>query len=292
MTRVLVVLCTVAVLLAGCAPDRTAEIEQLKKENAALRMVVDPPPASMDRHFPPNAPAPVWHLKMFDMAESYTAIIIKAVEGDMEGALTHFTKFKSKYQELPTLVPEWAGLLPAGPIDELGAALEGGDPATIMPAVEKVAQTCHNCHVVQMPKVQAKYDWPEFASIVIMDPASGKQMTFVEVMRNLEMTFTGIGLSLHEGNRDRALEYFGGFKGAVEQLKATCETCHDSERKYYVSSDVTSMIDRLGAEVRKTPPDPEAVMALGQRIGFESCTKCHMVHVPAAFAQARMSAHE
>jgi len=204
--------------VSGCAPDRTAEIEKLQKENAMLRTVVDPPPASMDQHYPPSAPAPVWHIKMIELAASYTAIGLKASEGNTDQAKIYFAKFRLQYQELSTLVPEWADYLPMEPVDELGALLDVADPGKIMPAFEKLAETCHNCHVVQFPKVQAKYDWPEFASIVILDPASGKDMKFVDVMRNLEGTFVGIGMELQEGNLDKAVGYYEAFLGAFDQL--------------------------------------------------------------------------
>lgn len=292
MTRYTVLFFSLILLFSGCAPDRTAEIETLQKENAMLRSIVDPPPASMDKLFPPNSPAPVWHIKMFEMAGSFTSVALKASEGNIEGAKTYFAKFKSQYRELPTLVPEWAGYLPMEPLDRFEAVLNGGDPGKIMPAFEELGQTCHNCHIVNMPKVQARYDWPEFASIVIAGPASGSDVSFVDVMRNVEATFTGIGVELQEGNRDKAIGYYEGFRGALGQLKETCATCHDSERMYYVSGDVMKLVDRLGASLKKIPPDVKSVIALSQEIGFQSCTKCHMVHVPAAFAQARMSAHK
>jgi hypothetical protein len=52
------------------------------------------------------------------------------------------------------------------------------------------------------------------------------------------------------------------------------------------------MVDRLGTVLRGASPEPEAVAELGLGIGTESCHKCHLVHVPAAYAKARWEAWE
>jgi hypothetical protein len=43
-------------------------------------------------------------------------------------------------------------------------------------------------------------------------------------------------------------------------------------------------VDELGKVFQSRAVDAGAVMALAQKIGRESCSKCHLVHVPAALA--------
>ena len=55
------------------------------------------------------------------------------------------------------MVPEWEKDYPVEPLDELKIVLETQDPGKVMAAIEKLGETCHQCHVANMVKVQQKY---------------------------------------------------------------------------------------------------------------------------------------
>lgn len=56
---------------------------------------------------------------------------------------------------------------------------------------------------------------------------------------------------------------------------------------HYVDEGMQGLIEKLGQAIENPSTDPKTAVELIQRIGMESCFKCHLVHVPAALAKAR-----
>jgi len=242
-------------------------------------------PASLDNFYPPNSPAPVYLLAMLDLAKPLSGIVCDVFENDPANAQSQFKAFKKAYLEVSNMVPEWKQEYPLEPVEKLEKALAAGDPSKIMPAMEEMGKVCHNCHRTTMAPVQQMYRWNRFDDLVIADPLSGQDGSFANLMLLTETSFTGIGVDLEQGQPENARKQFAGFKARFETVTDACVACHDSERRYFVDSDITDMISRLKLELDKKEINPKAVGDLMQSIGQESCGKCHLVHVPAAYAQ-------
>jgi hypothetical protein len=67
-------------------------------------------------------------------------------------------------------------------------------------------------------------------------------------------------------------------------LRGSCQGCHEKESRYFVDREMQDTVEELGEAFRSRTVVADAVMALAQKIGRESCSKCHLVHVPAALA--------
>ena len=288
MRQLLFILAAALAAFNGCAPDRSAEIAGLHAQLDSLRALAGPPPASLDSLYPPLAQAPVYQLAMFEMATPFTASTLKMSEGDAAASKKYFERFRAAYLKTAGMVPEWKGLFPVAPIDEMAAAIGEGDPGRVMAAAQKVGAVCHDCHAVTMAKVQQLKRWPEFSEITLTDPRSGRDVRFPEYMMALEGSMTGIGVGLEEGSMEAARRSFAEFNAAMGGLRESCGACHDTERAYYVDRSVQASIDALGMALRAPTPDPGTIGGLMMRIGQESCGKCHLVHVPAAYTQARL----
>ncbi len=78
-----------------------------------------------------------------------------------------------------------------------------------------------------------------------------------------------------------------GFNARFQTLKTICGRCHTGEIKYYTDEGVQGLIDKLSQTLENPSADPKVAVELVQRIGMESCFKCHLVHVPAAVAKWR-----
>jgi len=271
----------------GCSKDQSGEIAQLKREIVELKELAGPPPGSLDSLYPPKTPAPHYQLEMFELAAPLTGLVMKMSEGDRKGAKEFFDVFKTRYLSISKSVPEWEQAFPAEPVEELGAMIEQGEPGRVMEAVGRVGTVCHDCHVVNMPKVQQQYHWGDFSVISLSDPATNRTLDFNQFMMSLDMSFVGISMELQRGHVDKARKHFETFKSGLSQLKETCQTCHDSERKYFVDAEIDALLSRLGALLRPSMPDMKLVGDISQQIGVESCGKCHLVHIPAAYAKAR-----
>ena len=250
-----------------------------------LKEIAGPPPASLDQYFPPRAPAPVYLLEMFALAGPFEGVAVDLQEQDIAGAKANYQAFKTQYDKVAGMVPEWKDRFPKEPIDALGKALDSGDPAKVGPAMGGVAEACGSCHQIYQVKVQQKYHWPDFDNVKVADPLSGDSVAFGDFMVGVAGAYSGIAVDLQEGQLDNARKNFQAFNARFKALAASCSTCHTSPRTYYVDASVQAMVDQLGKAVAATPPDAQAVQQLSGAIGNESCLKCHLVHLPAQNAK-------
>jgi len=273
--------------VTGCSRDQSEELNRVKQENADLRAFAAPPPAQLDSLYPPIAPAPLYQIKMFEMANPFSGFILKMNEGDREGAKVLFESFRKHYSELSGLVPEWKKSFPMAPLDELERLIGQGEPGKVMEAVGNVDMICQECHVSNLPKVQYRYHWQDFSTISLSDPVTKQDLAFKRFMLTLELSMVGIEIEAQNGNLEGARKHFDNFRNRFTELKNACQACHESERKYFVDSEIDDLLDNLGKALKSSKPDPAAVAGLGQRIGMESCGKCHLVHLPAAYAKNR-----
>jgi hypothetical protein len=242
-------------------------------------------PSSLDAYFPPKAKEPVYLFRMMGMATPMSGIIVDLMEQEPPNAIANFEKFKAQYLDVSKLVPEWTKKFPVGPVDDLGQALKTGKQDAVMAAFKQVDEVCTNCHLENMVRVQHKYHWGNFFAIKLKDPVTQEGVGGQEFMQYLDSSLTGITVDLAEGQMDNARKNLQAFKMRFMALKTVCEECHGtSPRKYYVDESVQAMISGLEQTLSDPSPDSQKANSLVQGIGTESCFKCHLVHIPAAFA--------
>ncbi len=246
-------------------------------------------PKSLANYYPPKAKGPVYLFDMFGLATPFSAVMMNLGTKDLENVQPNFEKFKAAYIANSKMVPEWKDLFPMEPVEQLGAALKSGDPAKVGAVAGAIGGVCHRCHVEYMVRVQAIYQWRSFHDVKVKDMRTQKEVGYGEFMRSLSGTFGGIGIELSEGQPDRAMGMYQGFKANYQLLKESCKACHETEgkpyveRKYYVDETVDGMVEALGKAIKSG--DVKAVQQLSGGIGNENCYKCHKVHLPAAMAQ-------
>jgi cytochrome c556 len=260
-------------------------ISSQSQEIEGLTAIASPPPSSLEALYPPKAEQPIYLFSMLGLDTSFSGIVADLFENDLPHAQANFKKFRAQYVEISRLVPEWEKNYPMGPVEDLGAALVNGDPGKVMAAYEKVGKVCHECHKTTMPQVQQKYRWGDFYAIRAKDPLTNEEVDFPQLKKYLAANFAGISVNTEQGQRENAQKQFQGFIARFQALKETCGNCHDTERKYYVDESLQALVDQLGQALSGSSVDPNTVEKLKQGIGMESCLKCHLVHVPAAFAK-------
>ena len=275
------------VFVIGCSNVQTDEVDRLKKENTILKAMIGPPPAELDSLYPPLALAPLYQIKMIEMGTLFSGFVVRIFEGDRSGAKVLFDSFREQYAALSEIVPQWKDDFPSQPLDELAALIEEGEPGEITASAEKVGNICHSCHISNLPKVQQKYHWDDFSIISLTDPLSNESTDYRRFKMSLEMSFTGMGMELQQGQIEKAIGHFENFNRGLEQLKESCGACHDVERKYFVDAVIDELVSKLGTELQAESPDMQVIGQLSQQIVTENCLKCHLVHLPAAYAKAR-----
>jgi len=242
-------------------------------------------PGSLDDFYPPKAKGPMYFLAMHDMATPLSGLVSDFQENDLDNALKGYEKFREQYTRVSTLVPEWENEYPSAPVEALGAALKSGNRMQFMEAVEYVGKTCHGCHVWSMPATQFKYQWADFKDVSATDPVSDRNVSFAVFMQMIESDLSGIGIDLSQNQIPEAREHAQGLKSRFRGLKESCAICHETERKYYVDEHITAMLNKLETILDSEDIDPKSVGDILQGIGMESCYKCHLVHIPAAYSK-------
>jgi cytochrome c556 len=288
MRKTALLLLAILIIVFGCTQDRTQQIESLKQENAALKARLAPPPSSLDAFYPPNTEQPEYLFRKLRMSTFMFGIVADMLEGDFQSAKASFENFRALYTEISELVPEWEKDFPLGPVDELGEAVENGDQESAMGVFEKLGKVCHDCHIVNMAKVQQKYRWIDFGEIKVKDPLTEEELNFTRLKQSLNTNFSGILIDAAQGQGENAQKQLQGFKARFQILRDTCEDCHgEDERRYYVDENIQTLIDEIGKALGRASVDPKTVGKLVMEIGMESCAKCHLVHIPATYAKLK-----
>jgi cytochrome c556 len=273
-------------LLVACGENLQPQVEELEKKVAELEQMAGPPPAFLDRLYPPQAPAPVYLIEMMALDQAFVGLFADLFEQDFANIPGDMEAFKAQYDKMRNeVVPEWKDRFPLAPIAALEEALASQDPDQIMPAAMGIGEVCGNCHVVYMTKVQQKYHWPRFDKVMVTDPLTKQNLPWSEFKLPMAINMSGIGHNLQQGQLDNAKQSFQAFNAQFAALRQACSACHATKRTYFVDDSVQADIDALGEALETTPPDTVAIPSLMQKIGQESCGKCHLVHVPAAEAQ-------
>ncbi len=275
------------ILVMGCASDQSEEVAQLKQEIADLEALTGQPPSSLNDLYPPGAEAPIYLLEMFELSTPLAGIAVDISEEDLQNARANFERFKLQYEEVSELVPEWENAYPIEPVEQLGKALEEGEQEKVIAAVEKVEEVCHDCHIATMVKVQQKYHWGDFSEVFVLDPVTKEDVNFSQLMWHLERPFVGVLVDVEQGQVENALTHFGTLSRRFQALRESCYRCHETERESFVDERVQALMAEVGATLKTPSPDPKRVAELLQGIGAESCFKCHLVHLPAAYANTR-----
>ena len=265
-------------LVAGEPPEAVTEGPRLEVSHGV--------PASLDALYPPQAKQPEYLMRMLRLGSLMTGVAVDLAQQDVEHAAQGFAAFKSDYLEVAALVPEWRERFPVEPVDALGEALASGEPARVGAAFGAVGAVCHSCHLGAMPVVAARYHWPDAMAISATDPVSGKRVSHAEFMHQLDFSLTGITHDLGQGQVEAARAHFEDFRRRFAALAETCENCHGTEERFYFTDAASaSRVEAIGEALNADSPDPAAVQGAVMEVGHNTCFRCHLVHVPAAFAK-------
>jgi cytochrome c556 len=268
----------------ACSTVQNPPPEQSVQKPAAAANAL---PASLDAFYPPKANEPAFLIAMFGMTGLMQGALVDLMEQEPENAMKHFVQFKAKYQEVAKMVPEWESRFRIAPVAGLEAAVASGDLGAVMEAFEKLGGVCNSCHMDTWVAVQHRFHWGNFAGIRVTDPASKKELSFLQLMYLLEGSFFGIVIDLEEGQKDKAQKHFAEFQARFEALGESCGECHPTKRHYYVNDEITGMVAKMGEMLKQEQVDRDALMGIGMEIGEKSCGKCHRVHLPAAIGQRK-----
>jgi len=249
-------------------------------------------PPSLAALYPPAAKEPVHLFAMLGLQDTLAGVAVDLLENDLAGAREGFARFEEAWRRAAALVPEWRDAYPEEPVRALGEALGGTDRGRTMEAYGAVGAACHRCHLTTMVPVQQRFRWGSFAAQTVADPAGGETLPYAAFKLRLATSLTGVAHDLRQGQLESARRQFQTFSDRFAALRGSCAACHRTARRSFVDRDAQEIVAELGRALDAPAPEPDAVAALAGRIGQAVCSGCHLVHVPAATAQALGAAAE
>lgn len=263
----------IAIAGSGCLEQTSIDNGDIKPENQDI-------PESLDQYY--TAYPPEYLLKMFELSESMVGITVNIQQGDMENAAESFKTFSEDYSDNAQMVPEWQDYYNQTAVEDLGAALDAEDIPGVYKAIEEVGGTCAVCHKDTMPPVWIKYSWQDFRTVDINTPEGPLPWRQAKMMY-VQAGFDGIGVNIKEGDQPGVNQSFALFESMFDNMAKACDVCHISEPRYYVSEDITGMIETMGQEINAG--NLTSAEGIRQGIGAQSCHRCHVLHVPAQYAK-------
>ena len=276
----------VAIAVAGGAAGIAGQ-QDTAHGSAAQAVASHRLPASLDSLYPPQAPQPVFLMRMVALGARLDGIAVDLATQDLEHVASSFAAFEAAYRDTAGLVSEWRDRFPMEPVTSLGEALASGDPAQVEPAFSAVGAVCASCHHDTMVAVTQRFHWQDANAITTTDPVSGRKVAHAEFMHMLDFSLTGVTHDLAQGQLDSARNHFQDFRRRFAVLGETCEECHGTEERFYFTDAAsTARVEAIGAALDAATPDLAAVQGAVTEVGFNTCHRCHLVHVPAAFAKA------
>ncbi|MDF1562730.1 MAG: hypothetical protein P1V51_06785 [Deltaproteobacteria bacterium] len=248
--------------------------------------VVTPPPAGLAQFYPPKNKKKVYALEMIELGRA-----LGSFSASVSTRSPSWSKagqdFNRKYHQVAGMIPEWKAYFPAVDLPDAGSVKTDADWAALEKVVAGAEQTCTQCHVTEMFKVQALYHWPRFSEVSVV-AESGDDISFHTTMVELSNNLAVLPQLAKQGDWDKAAEAKKSLGQQFGLLEQSCEHCHSTAREYFVDKTVKGRVLKMGGLLRKENKNPSAYTKLSDEIYAESCIPCHVLHMPAAFLQMQL----
>lgn len=315
MNKRIIYVVALLTLLAGVASaehllsNKDAGMQNKVDANTG-KNVVSSLPKSLDEQYKGSVPGTMsspYLFEMLKMAGFFEGITVNIQEGDIANAKNSFKQFSDEYNKMSKLVPEWKRYFSHRLVTKLGEDLNMGNIAVdntgnmavdnignvavgniavdiVMQDIGNIGVSCDRCHEKVMPQVQAKYYWKDFNTVNVNTPMGN--MAWTDAMQVTATGFDGISVNLQEDKRTDAYNSWQLYKTMLGNLKDACNNCHNTPRYYFVSDDVMSKVDQMGADIAGNVA-VDAIVLEQQQLG-EDCYKCHVIHQPAQIMKDKM----
>ncbi len=272
-----------AILLSGCI---TKNIDKSTDTDQEDPPEIDELPIDIEERFIPGSfdkyyktQPSEYLLKMNELSSSMENVVIDLQDENISSANKSFNIFSEKYINSSKMIGDWERYYDTGEIDDLGKAIHSGNISEAFEIMDNVRDACTDCHREIRYVIWAMYDWKDFQDVKMNTTDTNKSLVSWTTAKTkyLLLGFEGIGIGIKKGQKEETAKSFKLFKNMFLNMKDACNSCHNTERKYYVNENVMSMIDAMDKEISTGNPDEAEKIRL--EIGNE-CHKCHIIHEP------------
>ncbi|MDO8726884.1 MAG: multiheme c-type cytochrome [Candidatus Methanoperedens sp.] len=271
------------ILLVGVA---YAEEQEHASVNAAVKAIENiyrlflkmTLPSSLDQYYINSTPEVVGNdylVEMFKMAGMMQVIAEEMQARDFTSSKNTFNAFSIQYNNVSKMVPEWKKYFDKKLVVQLGKDIDENNVSKTLTDLGKLGENvCAKCHRNNKPQVWAKYYWKDFRTVNVSTPAGNMSWPAAKAIF-VASSFDGATINLAEGRRDAANQSAERFTSMFSNVTKACDSCHTTERKYFVSADVIDLVNQYEARIKAG--DLENAQILQGQIG-EQCMRCHITH--------------
>jgi len=235
-------------------------------------------PSSLDQYYINSTSEVVGNdylVEMFKMAGMMQVIAEDMQAGEFTNAKNTFNAFSVQYNNVSKMVPEWKKYFDKKLVAEIGKDIDNHNVSETLADIGILGENvCAKCHRDNKPQVWAKYYWKDFRTVNISTPIGNMSWPAAKAIF-VASSFDGATINLAEERRDAANQSAERFTSMFSNVTKACDSCHTTERRYFVSADVVALVDQYEIEIRAG--NLTGAQILQGQIG-EQCMRCHITH--------------
>lgn len=256
-------------------------LSQLIFSNAlaiAETITIERPPASLAEWYKPDNKRQVWLHSMFKLRREMQALREYAEQEDKLSMQKWLLKFNKHYNSLSKMVPEWKDKIDPALISQLAALTEDENFYQVALTLNKITDTCDNCHEDYRAQVAAIYRSPDYENISIND-IDGKPQNLENIMQELSTFINQTLIALSDGKNKKALMASRKLRLQLKNMGESCATCHIDDaypKERILGSQTLQNLDSLQNNIRNgNTKKSQKIMG---EIAVTVCARCHSTH--------------
>jgi len=235
-------------------------------------------PDSLAQWYKPDNKRQVWLHTMFKLRREMQALREYAEMEDKDSMHKWLTNFNKHYNSISTMIPEWKNKIDPELITQLEKFTADENFFQVALTLNKITDTCDNCHKDYRAQVTAIYRSPDYSNIRI-DDIDGNPQNIENVMQDLSTYVNQILIALSDGKNKKALTASNELNLLFKNMGESCSTCHKNDpypKERILGSMTAGNIDKLQKSIRKG--DVKTSQKIMGDIAVTVCARCHNTH--------------
>ena len=239
---------------------------------------LEKPPESLAQWYKPANKRQVWLHTMFKLRREMQAIREYADQEDAIHMKKWIDDFNRHYTKIASMVPEWESKIKPQLLDTLKKHTENEDFFKIALTLNKITDTCDNCHNDYQAHVTILYRSPEFDKIKINDVDNHPQ-NIENNMQDLSMYVNRVLIALKDGDNKRALVSSKNLELQLINMTSSCTRCHKDDLypvQRILGEATKNRLKKLQNHIsNKQIKESQKLMGT---IAVTVCSRCHNTH--------------
>jgi len=241
-------------------------------------ITLNQPPASLAQWYKPANKRQVWLHTMFKLRREMQAMREYAEDENGSSMQKWVEGFDKHYKKIAEMVPEWKDKIKPLLLSDLKTFIKNEDFYHVALTLNKIRDTCDNCHKDYQSLVTTLYRSPDYSKIRIND-IDGKPQNIENNMQDLSMFVNQILIALADGDNRRALTASKNLHLQLKNLGDNCNKCHKNDKypqERILGKATRTNFEKLQNNIRQGHVK-ESQKLMGE-IAVTVCSRCHNTH--------------